>query len=380
MAKLIIEGYIGYGINSARYIKNFLDENKKKAVTLAIASFGGDYNEALKIRDHIAEHGNVTIEYHAFNASSATVIGLKAKKVRAEKSSFYLAHKVLTWIDEWGYMNEDDLSKLIEDLTNIKDNAEKITLGLANDYATKTGKTPAELLNLMKKESWLTADEAKNDWGFIDEVFEAGKEDQVFDNVKMVAAINASGLPPVPRKKEQESNLENETKQMEDNIVSRVLKGLGNAFNSNSNHKNSTKNMTDQKKLAALCALLAVASIEVDKENGAYMNEETLTAINDKLEKFAAMEEQLKTANEAKEKAEADLKAANDTIAQRDETITAHEATIADLKDEPGTPGAQANTSGDDKPQDGKVETVAKGEDFGEDLANVASAYLGEEI
>lgn len=141
---------------------------------------------------------------------------------------------------------------------------------------------------------------------------------------------------------------------------------------------NSNKSKTSMN-LAALVALLAVSGIEI-QDGGAHLTEDQLEKINAELETISGLKDQLQAAQDAQATAESNLQAANDTIAQRDETITAHEATIADLKDEPGTPGAQANTSGDDKPQDGKVETVAKGEDFGEDLANVASAYLGEEI
>ncbi len=76
----------------------------------------------------------------------------------------------MNWVDEWGSMNEDEIDALIAKLEIQKQQLAKVTLQLAKMYVRKTGKTLDEIISLMKQQTWLTADEAKN-WGFVDEVF-----------------------------------------------------------------------------------------------------------------------------------------------------------------------------------------------------------------
>jgi len=374
MITLDISGYIGGWGYSRNYVKNFLKENKGKSVTINVSSLGGEFAHALGIDNDIAEHGDVTINYTAFNASSATLLSVNAKHIKAASNSFYLIHKVMSWIDEWGFMNEDDLDNVITKLEKEKKENEKMTLVLARMYANKSGKSIQDILNLMKEETWLTAQEAK-DWGFIDEVYEPAKNVNHLENKVAMALMNANGMPIPMRKHEQPNNDSQNSDDSENRLVDKITSAIGKIFNQKSNTK-LKRDMTKQK-LAAICTLLAVASIEMDEEKGAYMSEEWLNAIDGKLNKFTEIETQLSAVNQAKEKAEADLTAANATIAERDATITAQVAEIAVLKDEPGTNGAQATTSGDDKPKV-KTNTVAKGESIGEDILAVTNEYLGE--
>jgi len=60
------------------------------------------------------------------------------------------------------------IDALIAKLETQKQQLAKVTLQLAKMYVRKTGKTLDEIINLMKQQTWLTADEAKG-WGFVDE-------------------------------------------------------------------------------------------------------------------------------------------------------------------------------------------------------------------
>ncbi len=142
--------------------------------------------------------------------------------------------------------------------------------------------------------------------------------------------------------------------------------------NSNSQTNKSKKSM----ELAALVALLAISSLEI-QDGGAHLTEEQLETINAELETIQALKDQVQAAQQAKATAESELEAANATIAERDTTIAAHVAEIAELRDEPGTTGAQAPTSSDDKPKP-KANTVAKGENIVDDILAVTNEYLGE--
>ena len=195
MAKkvIVIDGYIGPYQFSKQYIRNELSGHSNSPVTVQISTLGGSVDHALNIYDQFTEHGNVTAELSSFVASSGTIISLGAKTVRMNENSFYLIHKLMNWMDEWGYKNEDDIETLIAKLEKEKQQLAKMTLQVARMYTKKTGKSLKEITDLMKEEIWLTAEEAK-EWGFVDEVY-APKEPVNFLDTKMVAMISAAGYP-----------------------------------------------------------------------------------------------------------------------------------------------------------------------------------------
>jgi ATP-dependent protease ClpP protease subunit len=157
---LNITGNIGQWGYSKTVVQNFLAENKDKEVTICVSSLGGDFDHALSIHNQIAKHGKVTIDFEGFNASSATIMSLGAKKITASKNSFYFIHKVSSWVDLWGSMNEDELQSTIDKLTKEKKENEKMTLVLAQMYIHKTSCSLQDTFKLMKEEAWMTADEA----------------------------------------------------------------------------------------------------------------------------------------------------------------------------------------------------------------------------
>ncbi|SHE57460.1 Clp protease ClpP [Dysgonomonas macrotermitis] len=200
-----IDGYIGDWTGSKKAIKNILANYKGKPVTARVNSLGGDVNHALDISAQFEEHGNITVDLFSFNASAATVLTLGANKVRAHVDSLYLIHKAMSWVDEWGYMNEDDIQAVIDQLTKEKKENEKVTLVIARKYANKSGKSITEILNLMKEQTWLTSQEAK-EWGFVDEVF--GKHESTkLNSVEMKARFNTIGLPIPERFNEKDDSI-----------------------------------------------------------------------------------------------------------------------------------------------------------------------------
>jgi len=196
---IVIDGPIGQYSFSKQFMRNELSGQSKNPILIKISSLGGSVDDALNIYDQFIEHGNVTAELSAFVASSATLISLGAKTVRMNENSFYLIHKAMNWVDEWGSMNEDEIDALIAKLEIQKQQLAKVTLQLAKMYVKKTGKTLDEITGLMKQQTWLTAEEAKN-WGFVDEVFVPELAVNYFENLQMVAMISSSGYPDPPRK------------------------------------------------------------------------------------------------------------------------------------------------------------------------------------
>lgn len=204
--KIDIDSFIGdYGYSN-RYVKSILSENQGAPLSVRINSYGGDVNQALDISAQFEAHGNITVDFFAFNASSATVLSLGAKNIRMHIDGFYLIHKAMSWVDNWGFMNPDELEELIKELEKDKKENEKVTLVLARRYADKTGKSITDILNLMKEQTWLTAQESK-EWGFVDEIFgTATKQGKMNFSDEMKTKFNAIGLPIPERFSEAKSN------------------------------------------------------------------------------------------------------------------------------------------------------------------------------
>ena len=296
MAKKIIDidGYIGSGGYSSGYVKNALRDAGTDDVEVHINSLGGDVAHAIAIKDMLKAHGNVTAYYSGMSASSATIISLGAKSVKMSKDSFYLVHKPMMYVDAWGALNEDELKDLISKLDAQLENTQKITLQMAGMYSEKTGKPVKEMLDLMKREAWLSADEAK-DFGFVDEITDPVSVTNYAEDMKLVALIAGNDLPPVPRAKRADtgsgSAVDDLAKRINDAGESWLAK-LKDFFNSNT--KPPEKKMSKSLVLASLCAALAIEAIETTDE-GAFLNQEQLNSIEAKLKTL----QDEKTANDA---------------------------------------------------------------------------------
>ncbi|MDR2913415.1 MAG: Clp protease ClpP [Tannerella sp.] len=328
-----IDGYIGSWFSSKRYIKNVIKEINAKEIRCRVNSLGGNVDDAIDIAAQFAAHGNVTCELFSLNASAATVFTLGAKKVRMHTNSMYLIHKALSWVNEWGYMNEDQITEAIQKMTAEKDRNSAITLTLANMYAKKSGKEVKDILNLMKQEKWLTATEAK-EWGFVDEIFEDNSVQPADTrSTDFLNLLNAAGLP-VPNFIEPEHKEEKE--QL---LESGMFKEFINALKSLFNNQNNTVFM--KKDLVNINTLLDVKGIEL-KNGKAELTEAQLQAIN------TALDAAKNTAEpEEKKDEKTEETPVPENSADKDE-IARLKAEIEALKKQPGDTTAPVNKVSDD--------------------------------
>ena len=273
---IIIDGYIGpYGY-SKQFIRNELTGQEKNEVKVKISSLGGNIDDAISIYDQIIEHGNVQVELSAFVASAATLISLGAKKIKMNENSFYLIHKAMNWVDEWGRMNEDDLEEIINKLEHQKQQLAKVTLTLAKMYVKKTGKSLEDITGLMKKQIWLNAEEALQ-WGFIDEIVVPEVSENYMDNHQMVAMINSIGYPMPERKKQNENSEKNENEDsLFERIYKKILASMGNTIIKN-------KSVTMEKTFKNLNSVLQIEGFEGNEE-GAFLNTEQLDLLENHIQ------------------------------------------------------------------------------------------------
>lgn len=319
-----IDSYIGGWTCNKKAIKYYLNDLGDKEITVRVNSLGGDVDTAIDIAAQFEAHGNIICDLYAFNASAATVLTMGAKKIRMHENGMYLIHQATVWVDEWGYMNEDDLDDVIEKLKNTKQDSAIITLNLAKMYAKKSGKDIKDILNLMKQGIWLNADTAK-EWGFVDEVFSgavaAKKQEEVIE------MLNCAELP-IPKSFQGENSSQasetNQTEQIkieEENInISRkdFMKELvSNIKNIFTNNKTGLEKMNKKTIQAALiAAILNIENIEAIDDKVEFSTEEislienAISALNEKIKdleksvtdketEIANLNEQIKVKNDA---------------------------------------------------------------------------------
>lgn len=188
-----VDSYYTYGLIEA------IKDSSDKDIEFHISSLGGDLDEGLKLYYALLEHPKNSVAiFKGRCASAATFLAMGAKKRRMYQNSHILIHKVLEYKFVYDALNSDDLTKLIADLEKSKQELEKLDVSLANIYYAKAkqkGKSVQQILNLMSKDTWMTASEAL-DWGFIDEVI---NEDVETDIALENALVNQYKLPKIDK-------------------------------------------------------------------------------------------------------------------------------------------------------------------------------------
>lgn len=297
MARKVIKidtyiGSWGYNKNLLRYD---LQDTEKDGALLEISSLGGSLFEAIDMHNQLVRHGNVDVVITGPTASAATIIAMGAKKISILDNAFFLIHKVMSTVDNWGNFNEDELDKLIQDLQTLRTENQKFDQVIARIYQKKTGKPIDEILNIMKRDTWMTADEAI-DLGFVDMIMDPAEKYNWLISERFVAMVKGADLPDLPA----------------------VIKN---------------QKILDMKQFEHLNRVLEVDELQASDE-GTYLNAEQLDAVNQTLseaERLAGVYSQTKQQLE-------DVTSERDTmiasIAEKDEAIQTLTGTNAMLTDD----------------------------------------------
>ena len=196
---IFLKGEVG-----SRYLGNFtadmvnfiLDKYKDSEVHVLINSLGGYTHEGLTISSLFKIHGNVHVHFIGESASAATIAAMGAKKITIDADAAFLIHRCSSIVFAWDYMNADQLDEHIKQLEKQKEDQQTLDTIVAGLYARRCKKSKDELLKLMSKDTWLTAQEAL-EWGFVDEVTDYAEDKQPL-SPESAAAISSAGMPLPP--------------------------------------------------------------------------------------------------------------------------------------------------------------------------------------
>lgn len=335
---LKLKGYVGGWDFDSDYVDYVLDKAADKEVSVLIDSLGGSVATALSVSSAFAAHGNVTVYYRGMNASAATIASMGAKHIAIEKNAMYLVHKCSFPIFEWSALNADQLKEKAAEYMKTAADAEKIDLTIATAYADRCKKEVKELLDLMREEKWLTADEAL-EWGFVDEVIDSTEDVKL---TQTVANAMASAGIPLPENMPIE----------QDGLLAQVEKFFAKIFRNSKKDEATAEvdvtkavaepdNQTNQssimkKTFLMLAAVLAAASLKEPEaqEDGRYALEEG----------------QMDAIEAALAKAKTDKEAAETAKADAETKLAAANARIAELEAQPAAKAQQVVENGTQSP------------------------------
>lgn len=144
-------------------------------IEVQINSPGGYVDEGSEIYFLLKNYkGHVTTDIVGTAASAASVIAMAGDTVRISPTGQFMIHNVS------GGARGD--YRVMQHEAGVLENYNK---SIANAYILKTGLSQEELLDLMNKETWLNAQQAKEK-GFVDEI--------LFENGNPLVASAQSGL------------------------------------------------------------------------------------------------------------------------------------------------------------------------------------------
>ena len=144
------EGFFSAGVTAKAVRDDLAKMDTKQRLTVRINSPGGDVFEAVAINALLSEwKGGVDVQVDGLAASAASYIATVGDKVTMAEGSMLMIH------DPWTVAvgNAEEMQRAADTLDKIADN-------LVGAYSRKSGLASAEVRDIMRAETWLTADEA----------------------------------------------------------------------------------------------------------------------------------------------------------------------------------------------------------------------------
>lgn len=171
--------FFGLEAVSAKSITDQFPEDINEDITLEVNSNGGLVTVGSEIYTALKNYkGHVTAEVTGMAASAASVAIMGADTVKMSPTAQIMIHKALLTRASG---NSDDLEKAVNALKSSDQS-------IINAYVSKTGLSEDEILEMMKNETFMSANEAIEK-GFADEIMTFEKD------LGAVASLESGLLP-----------------------------------------------------------------------------------------------------------------------------------------------------------------------------------------
>lgn len=176
--------YEWFGVSSTcpKIVRDLLSSANGEPVTVTVNSGGGDVTSGQEIYTILREYaGSVLIRIQSMAASAAAVISM-ARESEISPVAQLMIHNVSARA-EGDYRDMEHAAEVLRSSNKA----------LAAAFAAKTGKAEAEILGLMDRETWLTAEQAVAN-GFVDRVM-SDKSGQKDPKLQLAASFGPGLLP-----------------------------------------------------------------------------------------------------------------------------------------------------------------------------------------
>lgn len=194
-----IYDWFGMEATSPKRVSDLIESANGEDLEVEINSGGGSVFAGSEIYTALKSYpGNVTGSIVGVAASAASVIAMGVKNLKMSPTAQIMIHNSSTY-REGDYRDMEHAAEVLKTVNNT----------IANAYRIRSGMKQEELLSLMDKETWLTADKAL-EYNFIDGImFE--------DENKWVASVDyVDMLPPeVINKMITDYQIHNKPKEIE---------------------------------------------------------------------------------------------------------------------------------------------------------------------
>lgn len=158
-------------------VMDVLETLNGEPIQVTINSGGGSVYDASEIYAELKDYaGTVETRIVGIAASAASVIAMAGDNIRISPTAEIMIHNVSTIA-----MGDHNTMEGAAEMLRVTNRS------VSAAYRHKTGLSEEELLVLMEKETWLTAEDAKEK-GFVDEI--------MFDNTKVQMVASAAGTLP----------------------------------------------------------------------------------------------------------------------------------------------------------------------------------------
>lgn len=180
----VIGDYWGEGVTAKDVLGEISKFPEAERINVHVNSPGGSAFDGIAIYNALAQHAaEVVVTVDGAALSAASIISMAGDRILMAENAMMMIHEA--WIFSGGTATE---------LRKDADWLAKLDEQIATTYARRTGRTVADVQDMMSETTWMTAEEAV-EAGFADEVIE-GKQAAACPRIDEMLAKCKNKIPP----------------------------------------------------------------------------------------------------------------------------------------------------------------------------------------